>query len=325
MLNAVIRLCSVVFGFLLLFPLPAISQSTYPDKPVRIVVPFPAGGPTDIFARLVAKKLSDAAGQQFFVENLPGAGGNVGTQTVVNTRPDGYSLLFASASLAISPSLYAKLSYDPLRDLAPIALVGIAPMILVTHAGGPANVAQLIDMTKASPDKYSYASAGNGSATHLGGEAFKARAKVSALHVPYRGTAPALIDVIAGRHLFIFDYVGPIKTYAADGRLRILAIASEKRSPLLPNVPTLSESGLAGFTSSTWNMFLAPAQTPKTVLDQLNSALNRVLKDPEVTQRLAELGIEPVSHSTRESAKAFLQDEIKRWAGVVESSGAKLD
>jgi len=325
-MSVVSRLCSAVLVTLPLFHGAVASEPAYPDKPVKIVVPFSAGGPTDIFARLVAKKLADDFQQQFAVENLGGAGGNVGTQAVVKSPADGYTLLFTSAALAIAPSLYRSLAYDPATDLAPIAVVGKAPMLLITHAGGPATAKELVEMVKASPDKYNYASAGNGSATHLGAEAFKALVKIDATHVPYRGTAPALVDVVAGRHLFIFDYIGPIKPYLGpEGRLRALAIASEERSPILADVPTFSEAGLPAFVSATWNMFLAPAGTPEPVLGRLNEALNKALRDPEVTQALTDLGIAPVADSTLASTKAFMQDEIKRWARVVETSGAALD
>ena len=329
-MDALKRWGGMLLGSLLvlpaLLPLAAEAQPAYPDKPVRVVVPFSAGGPTDTFARLVAKKLSDNLGQEFLVDNRPGAGGNLGTQMVAKSRPDGLTLVFVSASLAIAPSLYKALSFDPAKDLVPIALVGVAPMILVTNAEGPSTAKVLVEMAKTSPDRFSYASAGNGSATHLGGEAFKAGNKIGVVHVPYRGTAPALLDVIAGRHLFIFDFIGPIKPYLGPGgKLKVLAIASEKRSDILPDVPTFAEAGLPSFVSSTWNMFLAPAGTPQPVLAKLHDALNRVLKDPEVTAQLRELGIAPVSDSTLDSTQAFLRDETKRWASVVKASGASVD
>lgn len=305
---------------------PATAQAVYPDKPVRLVVPFPAGGPTDIFARLLAKKVSDTLGQNFIVENRPGAGGNLGTEAVAKSRADGYSLVFVSASLAIAPSLYKSLAFDPQRDLEPVALVGVLPMLLVTHAEGPASARALVDMARAQPGKHTYASAGNGSATHLGGEAFKSGNRLDVVHVPYRGTAPALTDVIAGRHLFIFDYVGPIKPYLGQGgKLKVLAIANDKRSQLLPDVPTFAEAGLPPFTASTWNMILAPTGTPAAIVTRLNEALNQALADREINARLVELGIAPVGDSTPASARAFLRDETRRWAGIVKESGATVD
>ena len=322
-IKAIAGVANVFIGLLL--PLSVAAQTVYPDHPVRLVVPFPPGGPTDIFARHVAAKLSDIHGQQFLVVNVPGAGGNVGTQTVVQSRPDGHTLLFASASIAISPSLYKSLPYDPVRDLEPISLVGIVPSILLTHAGGPASVKELIDTVKANPGKYAYASAGNGTTDHINGEIFRVRAGLDVTHVPYRGTAPAILDVIAGRNIFIFDFIGPTKSYITAGSLRVLAVATAKRSPLLPDVPTMTESGFPGFTTGTWNMILAAARTPRPILDLLSSSLNRVLQDRQIAERLTGLGIEPVANSTPDSARALLMEEIKRWKGLVELTGAKAD
>jgi tripartite-type tricarboxylate transporter receptor subunit TctC len=318
------RLAAALLAAALAVPFGAAAQR-WPEKPVRIVVPFPAGGPTDIFARQVAKKLSETVKQQFYVENLPGAGGNVGTAAVAKARPDGHSVVFVSASLAISPSLYKSLAYDPQKDLEPIALVGVVPMILVVPRGGAVSVKELIDMAKKAPGKYTYASAGNGSATHLGSEAFKSQVGIDVVHVPYKGTAPAVTDVLAGRHLFIFDYLGPMKSHVEAGRLRILAIAAEQRSKQLPNVPTFAEAGLSGFVASTWNMFLAPAGTPEPIVARFAGLLNNALNDPQVVKQLESLGIEPVSDSTPASSRKLLQNEIARWAQVVETSGATVD
>jgi tripartite-type tricarboxylate transporter receptor subunit TctC len=316
------RFIAALFSFFLI-PWGAAAQG-WPDKPVRIVVPFSAGGPTDTFARTLAKKLSEAADAKFYVENLPGAGGNVGTANVAKARADGYSAVFVSASLAISPSLYKSLPYDPQKDLAPVSLVGVVPMLLVVPQDGAKSVKELIDMAKKAPGKYTYASAGNGSATHLGSEAFKTQAGIDVVHVPYKGTAPALIDVLAGRHMFIFDYLGPMKAHVQAGKLRILAIAAEKRSEQLPQVPTFAEAGTP-FIASTWNMILAPAGTPRPVIERFSRLLGEALKDPQVAKQLESLGIEPASDASPSFAARLLDEEIARWAKVVRSSGARVD
>jgi tripartite-type tricarboxylate transporter receptor subunit TctC len=307
----------------LMLPFAAAAQS-WPDKPVRIVVPFPAGGPTDIFARTLAKKVSESANAKFYIENLPGAGGNVGTAAVAKSAPDGNSVVFVSASLAISPSLYKSLPYDPQKDLAPISLVGVVPMLLVVPQEGAKSVQALIDMAKKAPGKYTYASAGNGSATHLGSEAFKTQVGIDVVHVPYKGTAPAVIDVLAGRHMFIFDYLGPMKSHVAAGKLRILAIAAEKRSEQLPDVPTFAEAGTP-FVASTWNMILAPAGTPQPVIERFSRLLGEALKDPQVSKQLESLGIEPAADASPAFARKLLADETARWAKVVHASGARVD
>jgi tripartite-type tricarboxylate transporter receptor subunit TctC len=307
----------------LMLPFAAAAQS-WPDKPVRIVVPFPAGGPTDIFARTLAKKVSESANAKFYIENLPGAGGNVGTAAVAKSAPDGNSVVFVSASLAISPSLYKSLPYDPQKDLAPISLVGVVPMLLVVPQEGAKSVQALIDMAKKAPGKYTYASAGNGSATHLGSEAFKTQVGIDVVHVPYKGTAPAVIDVLAGRHMFIFDYLGPMKSHVAGGKLRILAIAAEKRSEQLPDVPTFAEAGTP-FVASTWNMILAPAGTPQPVIERFSRLLGEALKDPQVSKQLESLGIEPAADASPAFARKLLADETARWAKVVHASGARVD
>ena len=307
----------------LLVPLAAAAQG-WPDKPVRIVVPFPAGGPTDIFARTLAKKLSESAGAKFYIENLPGAGGNVGTAAVAKASTDGSSVVFVSASLAISPSLYKSLAYDPQKDLEPISLVGVVPMLLVVPQDGAKSVQELIGMAKKAPGRYTYASAGNGSATHLGSEAFKTQVGIEVVHVPYKGTAPALTDVLAGRHMFIFDYLGPMKSHVQAGKLRILAIAAEKRSEQLPGVPTFAEAGTP-FIASTWNMILAPAGTAQPVIARFAHMLGDALKDAQVAKQLESLGIEPASDVSPAFARKLLEDEIARWAKVVRSSGARVD
>lgn len=317
------RFIAALAAVFLILPLGAAAQA-WPEKPVRIVVPFPAGGPTDIFARLLAKRVSEAAGAKFYVENLPGAGGNVGAAAVAKAQPDGQSVVFVSASLAISPSLYKSLPYDPQKDLEPISLVGVVPMLLVVPQDGAKSVKELVAAAKRAPGKYTYASAGNGSATHLGSEAFKSQVGIDVVHVPYKGTAPALIDVLAGRHMFIFDYLGPVKSHVAAGKLRILAIAAEKRSEQLPQVPTFAEAGTP-FTASTWNMILAPAGTPQSVIARFSRLLGEALQDPQVSKQLESLGIDPAADASPAFARKLLADETDRWAKVVRSSGARVD
>ncbi len=304
----------------------AQAQDKYPDKPVRLVVPFPPGGPTDLIARVVAMGLTAELGQQVVVENKGGAGGNVGTEMVARSRPDGYTLLFGTAAThGINISLYSKLPYDPVKDFEAIALVGIAPMALLVPPDQPRSLLALVAKMKAEPGKWSYASSGNGTTNHLAGELFKTRTGIDTLHVPYRGTGPALQDLLAGRHAFMFGTFGPVLEYVKTGQLVALALMAAKRSSVVPDVPTTAEAGLANFEGATWNVVVAPAGTPREIVERLNGAVNKVLKDATVASRLKQLNMEASEDMAPAATKAFIEAEIKKWREVVEIAGAQVD
>ncbi|MFZ5782579.1 MAG: Bug family tripartite tricarboxylate transporter substrate binding protein [Pseudomonadota bacterium] len=298
----------------------------YPDKPVRLVVPFPPGGPTDVFARVLAVGLGEQLGQQVVIENKAGAGGNVGTDLVAKAKPDGYTLLFGTAAThGINVSLYKSLPYDPLKDFELVALAGLVPMVLLVPPDQPRTLEALVAKLKAQPGKWSYASSGNGTTNHLAGELFKTRAGLDVVHVPYRGSGPALQDLMAGRVAFMFDSFGTSLEQIQAGKLYAVAIMADRRSQVRPDVPTTAEAGLADFVAGTWNVVAAPAGTPKAIVDQLNVAVNKALKTPAVADRLQKLGIEAVTDSTPASARAFVTAEIAKWRKAIDIAGAKVD
>jgi tripartite-type tricarboxylate transporter receptor subunit TctC len=300
--------------------------ASYPERPIRLVVPFPPGGPTDIVGRIVAAQVSEVIGQQVIVDNKAGAGGNVGTDIVAKAKPDGYTLLLGTAAThGINISLYKHLEYDPVKDFAPIALTGKNPMVLLVPPAMPHTVKELIAKLKAEPGKWSYASSGNGTTNHLGGELFKKRAGVDVVHVPYRGSAPALQDLLAGRVAFMFDSFGTSLEYIKSGKLRALGVMAEKRSVADPDVPTMAEAGMPDFIGATWNVVVAPAGTPQPILDELNAAVNKALKDPKTAQRMVQAGIDTVDDSTPASTAAYIKSEIAKWHDLVELAGAKVD
>lgn len=303
---------------------PAVAQ--YPDKPVRLVVPFPPGGPTDVFARVLSGALGEQLGQQVVIENKGGAGGTVGTDLVAKAKPDGYTLLFGTAAThGINVSLYSQLPYDPLKDFELVALAGLVPMVLLVPPEQPRTLPELIAKLKAEKGKSSYASSGNGTTNHLAGELFKTRAGVEATHVPYRGSGPALQDLMGGRVTFMFDSFGTSLEQIKAGKLYAVIIMADKRSRARPDVPTSAEAGLADFVGGTWNIVAVPAGTPKPIVDRLNTAINKALVSPAVAQRLQQLGIEAVTDSTPAGTRAFVTAEIAKWRDVIRASGAKVD
>lgn len=304
----------------------AQSPDKYPDHTVRLVVPFPPGGPTDVFARVLSVGLAAQLGQQVLIDNKGGAGGNLGTDLVAKSKPDGYTLLFGTAAThGINISLYESLSYDPVKDFEPIALCGIVPMVLLVPPEQPRTVRDLVAKMKAEPGKWSYGSSGNGTTNHLAGEMFKKRVGIDVVHVPYRGSGPALQDLLAGRLAYMFDSFGTSLEHIKAGNLYPLAVMAAKRSTVAPDVPTMAEAGLPDFEGATWNVVVAPAGTPKEIVDRLNIAVNKALADPTVTERLKQLGIEKVDDSTPASTAAFIGSEIKKWREVVKSAGAHVD
>ena len=298
----------------------------YPDKPVRLVVPFPPGGPTDVFARVLSAGLAEELGQQILIDNKAGAGGTVGTDLVAKAKPDGYTLLFGTAAThGINVSLYETLPYDPLKDFELIALTGLVPMVLLVPPDQPRTLKELVAKLKAEPGKATYASSGNGTTNHLAGELFKSRAGIDAVHVPYRGSGPALQDLMGGRLTFMFDSFGTSLEQIKAGKLYAVAIMADKRSQARPDVPTTAEAGLADFVGGTWNVVAAPAGTPREIVDRLNAAINKALVGETVADRLRQLGIEAVTDSTPASTRVFVAAEIAKWRDVVRATGMKVD
>ncbi len=317
------RVLAVVLA-LMLTCTPAMAQ--YPNKPVKLVVPFPPGGPTDVFARVLSAALSEQLGQQVVIENKGGAGGTVGTDLVAKAKPDGYTLLFGTAAThGINVSLYDQLPYDPLKDFELVALAGLVPMVLLVSLEQPRRLPELIAKLKADKGKPSYASSGNGTTNHLAGELFKTRAGIEATHVPYRGSGPALQDLMGGRVTFMFDSFGTSLEQIKAGKLYAVVIMADKRSQARPDVPTAAEAGLANFVGGTWNIVAVPGGTPKPIVDRLNTAVNKALASATVAERLQQLGIEAVTDSTPTSTRAFVTAEIAKWRDVIRVAGAKVD
>lgn len=303
---------------------PAISQ-TYPVKAIRLIVPFPAGAYTDTVARLLAHKLSEGLGQPVVVENRAGAGGNIGADYVAKAAPDGYTLLMGTIASAISVSAYAKLPYELTRDLAPVSLVVAVPFVLVTSTGVAAgSVENLIQLARAKPGTLNYASSGNGSALHLAGELFKARTGTDLVHVPYKGIAPAMTDLVGGQVSMMFASLDSALPYIHGAKIKALAVTSAKRSPLLPRVPTVAESGLPGFEIVAWGGVLVPAGTPKDIITRLNSQIGKALESPDVQKRFQEFGAQ-AAPTTPDEFSRFIRSEIEKWAQVVKASGVRID
>lgn len=300
----------------------ALAQS-YPAKPVRVVIPFPPGQATDVIGRLVGQKLGESLGKQFVIENKPGANGVIGIDNVVQSAADGYTLLVtASGSLVINPSLYSKLPYDPLKDLAPIALLGLVPLVVVAHPSLPASsIPQLVALAKSKPGALSYASSGPGSAQHLAMELFKWRTGLDILHVPYKGSAPAVSDLVGGQIPLMFDTIASSLPFINNGRLKALAVGLGN---VLPNVPTMDEAGVKGFQVAGWAGMLAPAKTPSTIIQQLNAEVLRILGQPETKEKIITLGMEP-ANTTPDEFAAFMKSETAKWAQAVKLAKVRLD
>jgi tripartite-type tricarboxylate transporter receptor subunit TctC len=306
--------------------IPAGAQN-YPDRVVKIVNPFPPGGSVDITARILAAKLSDNLGHQFIVETRAGAGGNTGSDSVAKSDPDGYTLLFtAPGPLTVNQTLYTKgLPFDPERDFAPIAIFARTPIVLMVNPGVPVkSVQELIAYAKANPGKINFGSAGNGSTPHLSGELLKSMAKVEMTHVPYRGTGPAMSDLVAGHIQMMFDLLPGSLPQISAGKVRAIANAGAKRAPALKELPTVAEQGLAGFDSSSWVALVAPAKTPAPVLAKLRAEVGKVIASPDIVKRIEELGSQ-VGTANEAEVRAFLAAETKKWAEVIRVSGAKAE
>jgi len=299
----------------------AFAQSAYPSKPVRFIVPSAAGGGTDIIARAVAQKLSEALGQQFVVENKPGAGQMIGIEAAAKSPADGHTIVMAASTLAINPIMYKKVPYDPLRDFAPITQAASLPNVLVVHPSLPVHsVRELIALAKRQPGKLAYASAGVGTSPQMSIELLKSMAGIDMLHVPYKGTTPGVVDLLAGQVQLMTPNVLTALPHIKAGKLRPLAVTSAKRSDALPDVPTLAEAGVPGYESVQWYGVLAPAGTPRDIVARLHTEIAKSLRSGDVRERLAADGAEPVG-STPEEFAAFIRAEIDKWAKVAKAAG----
>jgi tripartite-type tricarboxylate transporter receptor subunit TctC len=310
----------------LLLVAPVASAADYPTRPVTLVVAFPPGGASDVLARILGRKLEPLLGQPLVIDNRPGAGGNVAAEAVVRAAPDGYTLLEANnAILATNAALYKKINFDPVADFAPIGLIGSQANILVVNPTVPAkSVAELIALAKANPGKLNFASSGHGLAAHLAGELFKAEAGIDIVHVPYKGAAPALQDVIAGHVQMMFATASSVVPHIRDGKLRPLGVATLKRTAVLPEVPTIDELGIKNFDATTWHGLVAPAATAKDIVSTLNHALAAALADAAVAKSLGDLGVDIIGGTPADFA-AYIQSEIPKWTAIIKASGARLD
>ena len=311
-------------GFTLLAALNAHSQ-IYPERPVRAVVPFPAGGGTDILARLLMQRMAERTGANFVIDNRAGAGGTIGTEIVAKAAPDGYTILVASSSHTINPSVFKKIGYDPARDFAPITMIASGPGLLVVNPAVPAkSVKELIAIAKSRPGQINYASAGNGTPPHLAAELFKAMAGIDLVHVPYKGNVPAFADLISGAVSLSFPTITSGLPQVRAGKLRALGVTSKQRSPVVPDVPTIAEAGLPGYEASTWYGMFAPAGTPRSVVAKLNGEMGLVLKSKDVHEKLLAQGLEPVANTPPEFA-AIVAAELVKWSKVVKAAGLKAE
>jgi tripartite-type tricarboxylate transporter receptor subunit TctC len=296
----------------------------YPARPITMVIPFAPGGSTSIVGRVIADKMSETLGEKIVVENRPGAGGTIGTRAVAKGDPDGYTIALGyTGTLAIGPTLYAKAGYDPRKDFAPIGLIGGAPNSLVVHPSFPAKtVAELIALAKASPGKINFGSAGTGTVSHITGEYFARAAGITLVHIPYKGTGPALVDLLGGHIPMAFAPIPATHANVSGGQLRALAVTSPVRTSLLPEVPTIAESGLPGFDASLYYGLVAPAGTPRPIIDRLNKELRAALASDEVKKRLVQDGTEPMPGSPEDYA-AFIDKDERKWSQLIKESGAK--
>ena len=314
--SAVFAVLALAAGF--------VQSQQYPTKPVRIIAPFAPGGGTDFIARLIAQKLTERLGEQVLVENKPGAGGNLGAEFAVKSAPDGYALLLVAGSYTVNPSLY-KLSFDPVNDITPIIQLSQGPFVVAVHPSVPATtLKELIDLARRQPDKLSYASAGAGSITHLASELFLDMTRIKIVHIPYKGTGPALNDTIAGSTQLIFGSVSTTLQFIKSGRLRGLAVTTPQRISALPDLPTVAEAGVPGYEVVLWHGLVAPKGVPPPIVDRLNREANEVLKAKEMEDLLATDGVAPAG-GTSEQFRAVIKADIERWRGVVKQASINVD
>jgi tripartite-type tricarboxylate transporter receptor subunit TctC len=310
----------------LLGALPAYAQAAYPSRTIKMIVPYPAGGTTDYLGRLVAEQLQSGIGATVVVENKPGAGTTLGAEQVARSQPDGYTLLMAtSTTLAINKTLYKNLPYDPVMDFTPIALVAAVPFALITNPQIPAaTLSEFIAYAKSNPG-LAYGSAGNGSPQHLGAEMLKTAAGIDIRHVPYRGSVPAMLDVIAGHIPFMVVDLQPALPQMREGKVRVLGVTTPKRVTAAPDIPTLAEGGLAGFELVAWQGVVAPARLPRPIVDQLAAQIEKLVADPATRDKLSKIALEPLPGSTPDNFAGYVKAEVDRWADIVKNSGAELE
>ena len=304
------------------------AADTYPSHPIQMIIPFAAGGPTDIVGRIMSAKMGEILGQTFIVEDKGGAGGNIGADFVAKSAPDGYTLLFATVSTnAINPGLYRHMPYDAIKDFTPVGRVGVTPTLLLVNPSVPAtDVKSLVALIKANPGKFNYGSSGVGSILHLCGEEFKAMAGgLEITHVPYKGSAPMDTDLMGGQTTMAFDATPTALPLAQSGKLRALGAGMLKRLAAMPDLPTLDEQGFKGYECYTWNAVLAPAGTPKQIVDKLSDAINKALADPAVTDSLKKAGVDPTPGSTPATTADFVKAELAKWAPIIKASGAQVE
>ena len=316
------RLLSVVVC--LLFSASLGAQEAWPSKPIRMILPFPPGGGTDILGRLIADRLAANLGQPVVTENRGGAGGNVGAEAAARSAPDGYTIVLVAPSLAISPTLYSKLNYDPVKDLAPISLVATVPNVMITQPSLPGELKEFIALVKAKPGALNFGSGGAGTSNHLAGELFNLVAGTKLVHIPYKGVNLAMQDVLSGNVHLVFIGIPAAAPHIKAGKLRALALVAPRRSAALPDVPTVAEAGLPDFEVTTWYGILAPAGTPRSVIERLNGELLKIMHAPELREKLAATGTDPLT-STPEEFAAYIKREITKWGEVIRKAGVKAD
>ena len=320
-----IRVAALVLGCVLTATVAQAQQAAYPSRPLRLILPFPPGGSTDLLGRTLAEKLGDSLRQPVVPENRPGAGGNVGAEAAARSAPDGYTLVLCAPSLAISPSLYRKLNYDPMRDLVPVALVATIPNLLVVHPSVPArSLAELAQHARANPGKLNFGTGGPGTSNQLAADMFRSLSRTEIVLVPYKGAETAMLAVLSGQVQMVVIGTPASATHVKSGKLRALALLGKERYPDLPDVPTAAESGMPEFEVDTWYGVLAPAGVPREVLARLNGDIVKVMRTPDMRERLATMGIQPLA-STPEEFGEFLKSEVARWGKVVRESGAQVE
>lgn len=317
------KIVGIVFTFLFIG---VVNAQEWPTKPIKWIVPFPPGGAMDVIARALADSSSKTLGQPIYVENKPGAGGNIGTELVARSEPDGYTMMITSIGMATNKYLYPKLGYDPVKDFAPVSLIAVVPNVLVTNASQPnvKTVADVIANAKAQPGKLTYASAGNGTSIHLAGEVFTSMAKVDIQHIPYKGSGPAVTDLLGSQVNYMFDSITSAKPHILSGKLRPIGLTTIKRSKALPGVPTIAESGLPGYDVTPWFAVFVPANTPKSVIKKLNAALITSMNTKSIKDKFESIGAEPIGSSPEELA-VYLNKEIDRWGKVISVNQIKAD
>ena len=320
------RLATFSLMVMLLNGLPVTAAEVYPNKPIRIVAPFPPGGPVDILSRMIGNKLAQSLGQAVVVDNRAGAGGNIGSEVVAKSAPDGYTLLMGFVGThAINPSLYSKMPYDNVKDFEPVSLVAEVTIVLVVNPSVPAtSINELIALARSRPGELTFGSPGHGTPQHLAGELFNSIAEVKMLHVPYKGAVPAITDLLGGQISMIFSSMPPALPHMKSGKLRALGVTSTTRSPVTPELPTIAESGLKGYVVNNWYGILAPRGTPKEIVAKLNAEIVKILNMPDVKESLSIQGAEP-STSTPQQFAAYIKEETEKWAKIVKNSGVKVD